>query len=147
LIIEHLEWEFRHLLARLRKTRASLFYYRHHINHFHIKQLRGHRMALLPIAPGFSPVFTATPAPAGTFPAPGNLPTWASDSADVTLAVDATGLVATAAISATATVGATFTLSISYTNADGTVATGSAQFTIVAAPVPDITSFSIAQTA
>ena len=88
-------------------------------------------MALLPIAPGFSPVFTATDVPAGTFPAAGNLPAWTVDSASVTLAVDASGLVAATTIAADAVVGSTFTLTVNYTNADSTVGTGSATFTIV----------------
>jgi hypothetical protein len=63
------------------------------------------------------------------------------------IVIDPTGLVATVAIPATAVVGTSVTLSISYTNADGTAATGSAAFTIVAAPPSDITSFTVAQTA
>jgi hypothetical protein len=103
---------------------------------------------MLPIAPGFSPQFTATPIPAGAFPAPGNVPAWTtSDPTNAPITVDPTGLVATVAIPATAVVGTTVTLSISYTNADSTVATGSTAFTIVAPPPPDITGFTIAQTA
>ena len=113
------------------------------ITHFLIR-----RMTMLPIAPGFSPEFTATPAPAGTFPAPGNVPVWtSSDTTNAPVTADASGLVATVAIPATATVGATFTLTITYTNADGVVATGTLDQTIVAAPPSDITSFTIAQTA
>jgi len=102
-------------------------------------------MALLPIAPGFSPVFTATPIPATSVPAPGQPLTWTS-SDPVNFPITSSGLVATAAIPTTATVGATGTLSISYTNADGTVATGSFSWVIQAAPPADITSFTIAQT-
>lgn len=100
---------------------------------------------MLPIAPGFSPVFTATPVPASSVPAPGQPLTWTS-SDTVNFPITSVGLVATAAIPTTAVVGTTGTLSISYTNADGTVATGSLAWTIVAAPSPDITSFTIAQT-
>lgn len=105
--------------------------------------------SMLPIAPGFAPGFTATPAPAGAVPAPGNPVTWTSSdttNAPVTPnASDPTGLTATVNIPANAVVGTAFTLSVSYTNADGTVATGSASFTIVAAPSPDITGFTIVQ--
>ena len=102
-------------------------------------------MALLPIAPGFSPAFTATPVPSASFPA--TPPTWvSSDTVNAPITVDATGLVATVALPATAVVGTSFTLTISYTNADSTVATGIVSLTIVAAPSPDITSFTIAQT-
>lgn len=103
-------------------------------------------MALLPIAPGFSPVFTATPVPSTSVPNPATPPTWtSSDSVNAPITVDPTGLIATAAIPASAVVGTAFSLSVSYTNADGTVATGSISLTIVAAPSPDITSFTIAQ--
>lgn len=101
---------------------------------------------MLPIAPGNSPVFTATPVPATSVPS--TPPTWtSSDTTNAPISVDPTGLIATVAIPASATVGASFTLTISYTNADGTVATGSTTQTIVAPPSPDITSFTIAQTA
>ena len=104
---------------------------------------------MLPIAPGFSPVFTATPAPAGNVLNPAQpVPTWASsDTTDAPVSVDSTGLVATVAIPPTAVVGTSVTLTVSYTNADGTTATGSTAITIVAAPPMDITSFTIAQTA
>ena len=102
---------------------------------------------MLPLAPGFSPVYTATPSPAGTFPAPGNLPVWtSSDPVNAPVTADSTGLIGTVNIPATAVGGATFTLTVTYTNADGTVATGSLSQTIVTAPPSDITSFSIAQT-
>lgn len=118
----------------------------HHqpITAFTITQ-KGEPMALLPIAPGFSPVFTATPVPSTSFPA--TPPTWvSSDTVNAPITVDSTGLIATVAIPATAVVGTAFSLTISYTNADGTVATGTISLTIVAAPSPDITSFTIAQT-
>jgi hypothetical protein len=116
------------------------------ITSFIIKQQGGTTM--LPLSPGNSPVFTATPVPAGTLPATGNPPTWTtSDPLNAPIVIDPTGLVATVAIPATAVVGTSVTLSISYTNADGTAATGSAAFTIVAAPPSDITSFTVAQTA
>lgn len=103
---------------------------------------------MFPIAPGFSPVYTATPIPTGTFPAPGNLPVWtSSDTTNAPVTADATGLVATVAIPATAIVGTSFTLTVTYTNSDGVVATGTLAQTIVAAPPSDITAFSIAQTA
>jgi hypothetical protein len=100
---------------------------------------------MLPIAPGFSPVFTATPVPATSVPS--TPPTWtSSDTTNAPITVDPTGLIATVAIPASAVVGTAFTLTVSYTNADATVATGSISLTIVAAPSPDITSFTIEQT-
>lgn len=100
---------------------------------------------MLSIAPGNSPVFTATPVPSTSVPA--TPPTWTtSDEVNAPISVDPTGLIATVDIPATATVGASFTLTISYTNADGHVATGSISESIVAAASPDISSFTIAQT-
>ena len=113
------------------------------ITAFSIKEI-----SMFPIAPGFSPIYTATPVPAGTFPAPGNVPVWtSSDTTNAPVTADATGLVGTVAIPATAVVGTSFTLTVTYTNADGVVATGTLAQTIVAAPPSDITSFTIAQTA
>jgi hypothetical protein len=105
-------------------------------------------MSLLPIAPGFTPGFTATPAPAGTAPAAGNPVAWtSSDTVNAPVTVNSSNsLLATVAVPASAVVGTNFTLSVSYTNADGTTAIGSQSFTIVAAPSPDITSFTISQT-
>lgn len=112
------------------------------ITAFTIKEI-----SMLPIAPGFSPVFTATPVPSTSVPNPATPPAWtSSDTTNAPIAVDPTGLIATVNIPSTAVVGTSVTLSISYTNADGTVATGSTSITIVAAPSPDITSFTIAQT-
>lgn len=134
---------FEEILRELRAIRRMLET-RHHIHSFTIQG-----ESMLPIAPGFAPGFTATPLPAGTTPAPGNPVAWTSSdttNAPVTVnASDPTGLTATVNIPSGATVGTSFTLSVSYTNADGTVATGSASFTIAAAPPSDITSFTIAQ--
>jgi hypothetical protein len=124
----------------------DILHYIRHVTSFTITQNRNSDMALLPIAPGYAPVFTATPVPAYNFQ-PGNLPTWtSSDTVNAPISVDATGLVATVNIPTTAVVGTNFTLSISFTNADGVVATGSIALTIVADPQPDVTSFTIAQT-
>lgn len=100
---------------------------------------------MLTIAPGNSPVFTATPNPADAVPS--TPPTWtSSDTTNAPISVDPTGLICTVAIPSGASVGASFTLTISYTNADGTVATGTTTETIVAPPSPDILSFTIVQT-
>jgi hypothetical protein len=106
-------------------------------------------MALTPIAPGFSPKFTASPVPVGAVLNPSQpVPTWtSSDTTNAPVTADTTGLIGTVAIPASAVVGTSFTLTVSYTNLDGTVATGSASFTIVAAPPQDVTSFTIAQSA
>ncbi len=126
----------RHLLEEL------LRYTRSRICSFTISQ--GANM--LPIEPGNSPVFTATPEPSSAvLHTP---PTWTtSDETNAPISVDSTGLVATVNIPTSATVGASFVLTISYTNPDGTVATGSTSQTIVAPQAPDVTSFSISQTA
>ena len=106
---------------------------------------QGDLMALLPIAPGFTPGFSTTTLPAGTVPNPTSLPVWtSSDTVNAPLTAntaDATGLSVFVAIPATAVVGTTFVLTITYTNTDATVATQSGSFTIVAAPSPDITGF------
>lgn len=136
-IIEEYLWQIRYILERsLPKPK-----------HFTIRQ----ENPMLAIAPGNSPQFTATPQPAGTAPGtapgPGLIPTWvSSDPTNAPVSVDATGLIATVAIPSTAVVGASFDLTVTLTNADGTVATGTATFTIVAPPSPDVTSFTIAQT-
>lgn len=130
------------ILHELRAIRHELN--PHPITHFTIQET-----TMQPIAPGFSPQFTATPQPAGNVLNPTQpVPTWtSSDPTNAPVTADKSGLVATVAIPSTATVGATFTLTINYTNADGTAATGAADFTIVAAPAMDITRFTIAQTA
>ena len=119
----------------------------HNIVGFVISQ-QGDTMPLLPIAPGFSPVFTATPVPSTAVPNPSTPPVWtSSDTVNFPIVTNlANPLQVTANIPSTATVGATGTISLSYTNADGSVATGSFSWTIVAAPSPDITSFTVAQT-
>jgi hypothetical protein len=137
-------WLLEEMLHELRIIHRELKPKQHDITSFVITQ-QGDPMALLPIAPGFSPVFTATPVPSTSVPS--TPPTWtSSDTVNAPISVDPTGLIATVAIPTTASVGASFTLTISYTNADGTVATGSFTGTIVAAPSPDITSFTIEQT-
>jgi hypothetical protein len=106
---------------------------------------QGDPMTLLPIAPGFTPGFSTTTLPAGTVPNPNSKPVWTtSDTVNAPLQAnpaDATGLSTYVAIPATAAVGTTFSLTINYTNADGTVATQTNSFVIVAAPSPDITGF------
>lgn len=115
-----------------------------HITGFTITQ----ENIMVSISPGNSPVFTATPTPAGTAPGPGLIPTWtSSDTVNAPVTADATGLVGTVSIPATAVIGTAFNLTVSLTNADGTIATGSASFTIVTLPTPDVTGFTIAQTA
>jgi hypothetical protein len=136
-----------HLLYEILKELKELKPKHNRIERFAISQQGVSPMALLPVAPGFSPVYTATPVPAGTFPAAGNLPVWtSSDTVNAPVTADATGLIGTVAIPATAVVGTAFSLTVTYTNADSTVATGTLSQTIVAAPPSDITSFTIAQT-
>jgi hypothetical protein len=136
--------EIERRLEQIEKIVERILHIVRHLEHPHITSFQIKEITMLPIAPGFSPVYTATPVPAGTFPAPGNLPVWtSSDTVNAPVTADVTGLVATVAIPATAVVGTVFTLTITYTNADGTVATGTLSQTIVAAPPADIT---IAQT-
>jgi hypothetical protein len=142
------QWENNALL------REAIHLLRHHphqpaITGFVITQ-QGDPMSLLSISPGNSPVFTATPVPAGLTPA--TPPTWtSSDNTNAPITVDATGLICTVKIPTTATLQASFVLTVSYTNPDGTVATGASapQEIVPATVVPpenDITSFTIAQT-
>ena len=139
--------EIERRLERIEEAVDRILHILRHLNHPRITSFQIKEITMLPIAPGFSPVYTATPVPSGTFPAPGNLPVWtSSDTVNAPVSADATGLIATVAIPATAVVGTAFTLTISYTNADGAVATGTLDQTIVAAPPADITSFTIAQT-
>jgi len=131
----------------------ALFQHRHrNITCFVIRQQRkrhhlGEHNHMNLIAPGNTCIFTATPIPAGAVPQ-GSVPSWtSSDTTNAPVTADATGLSGTVAIPSSAQVGASFTLGVSYTNPDGVVATGSASFTIVAPPQPDITGFTIEQTA
>jgi hypothetical protein len=101
------------------------------------------------VAPGFSPVYTVSPVPAGAVLNPTQpVPVWtSSDSTNAPVTADATGLNATVAIPASAPVGTVFTLTVAYTNLDGTVAQGTLDQTIVAPPQQDVTAFTIAQSA
>ena len=90
----------------------------HELHHPNITHFTIQETTMQPIAPGFSPVFTATPQPAGNVLNPTQpVPSWtSSDPTNAPVSVDSTGLVATVAVPATAVVGTSFTLSISYTN-------------------------------
>lgn len=68
-----------------------------------------------------------------------------SDNTNAPITVDPTGLIATINAPSDAVVGTAVTLTISYTNPDGTSATGAFSDTIVAAVV-DVTGFTSAQT-
>jgi hypothetical protein len=138
------EWEVRKLMREAKETldRIGLYFPTPpQIQGFVIEQ----ENTMLTLAPGNSPVFTATPVPATSVPS--TPPTWtSSDTVNAPVSADSTGLIGTVAIPPTAVVGSPFILSVSYTNQDGTVATGSFSGSIVAPPSPDITSFTIAQT-
>lgn len=140
----HQQHEINHIQKEIHYIFHLLKHNQNQIQSFTIHQ-QGDPMALLAIAPGNSPVFTATPVPSTSVPS--TPPTWvSSDTTNAPITASADGLSVTVAIPTTATVGTAFTLTISYTNADGTVATGTTTQTIVPAPSPDITSFTIAQT-
>jgi hypothetical protein len=129
----------------LREIEKELHPQHNNVTHFIIKEIF---MALTPVAPGFSPVYTATIVPAGNILNPAQpVPVWTSSDPKAPVTADATGLVATVTVAADAAVGEQFTLTITYLNADGTTATGTLDQTIVAAPATDVTSFSISQTA
>lgn len=133
-------WLLMEIIHELRAIRRELAHPSTHITHFHIQET-----TMLAIAPGNSPVFTATPVPSTSVPS--TPPTWtSSDTTNAPASVDPTGLIATVAIPTSAVAGTSFTLTVSYTNADGTVATGSTSQTIVAPASPDITSFTVDQT-
>lgn len=136
-------------IEEIRRFRHDLKY--PNVTAFTFTQQGDPMAALLPIAPGNSPVITITPLPVGVALDP-NQPvpqTISSDPVNAPVTVDSTGLIATIAIPASAVVGTQFALKTTYTNADGSVATSSSQvFTIVAAvpPPQDVTGFSFAQT-
>lgn len=133
------------VIRLLLKVIRLLILHSNRIYGFVITQQGDFPMALLPIAPGYSPEFTATPIP--TDAVLSSVPTWTtSDETNAPITVDATGLIVTVAIPTTATVGTSFVLTISYTNADGAVATASTTQIIVAAPPVDVTGFTIEQT-
>jgi len=107
----------------------------------------GDPMALLPIAPGNSPQFEVTPTPAGVTTVAANAVWSSSDTTNAPVtanASDPTGLSATVNIPSTATVGTSFTLNWVYTNADGTTATATGSYTIIAL-VTDVTGGTMAQ--
>lgn len=102
-------------------------------------------MPLTPLTPGNSPQFTATPN--GSIPE-GVVPTWtSSDTTNITITTDETGLIATVAIGADTPVPEDVTLTISATFPDGTTPSGSFSFTVGAATPPEATGFTITQTA
>jgi hypothetical protein len=104
-------------------------------------------LCMIPLDPGNSPVFTATPQPDGTSFG-SQVPVWTISDSTFTLAPDPTGVNCTVNIPATATVGASVTITATVTSADGKeTATGSATFTIGAPPAKFPTSLGVAQTA
>lgn len=131
-----------HLLRRLLHLLET---YANRITGFEPITQQGDPMALLPIAPGFTPGFSTTTLPAGTVPNPATPPVWTtSDAVNAPLqanTADSTGLSTFVAIPTTAVVGTAFVLTVAYTNADNTIASVSGSFTIVAAPSTDITGF------
>ena len=106
-------------------------------------------MALLPIAPGNSPQFQVTVAPAGaTVVASSSVYSInpnTSGSVATQNASDPTGLTVTVAIPSGAAIPFSDVLVWTYTNADGTIATASFPLTDSTTPVVDVTSGTIAQ--
>ena len=145
--IEKLEREFRWLKEEFYFLRRIIHRILEidHIASFNVTR-EGDPMALPPIVAGSTVVYTATPVPSTSVPS--TPPTWtSSDPANAPVTADPTGLIGTVVIAAVAPVGTSYTVTISYTNADGSVATGSASDTTVAPPSPDITSFDVVRTA
>jgi hypothetical protein len=152
--VEHLLEEIlhnaRHQLHTLKRIESLLSPHIHPITGFtEIKEID---MALVPLAAGQTATFATTPIPATSSPDPTKLPVWtSSDTVNapvIPVATDKTGLSANVTFPSTTPAGVTFSLTITYTNADGTVATQTNSFTTVAAPSPDITGFTpILQTA
>lgn len=93
----------------------------------------------MPQNPGATAVIDFTPVPAdATLTQPPTITS--SDTTNAPVTVDSTGLVATVQFPASAVVGTNYVLTCSYTNPDGTMATGTFDGTIVAVVV-DATSF------
>jgi hypothetical protein len=109
-------------------------------------------ISMNPLAAGQTATFATTPIPSTSVPNPAALPVWSSsdtvNAPVVPVATDTTGLSATVTFPSTVVAGVTFSLTITYTNADGTIATQTNSFVTVAPPSPDITGFTpILQTA
>ena len=100
---------------------------------------------MVPLAAGQTATFSTTPIPATSVPNPAALPVWtSSDTTNAPVSpntADKTGLSTLVVFPSTAAAGVTFSLTITYTNADGTVATQTNSFVTVAPPSPDITGF------
>jgi hypothetical protein len=97
----------------------------------------------MPQNPGATAVIDFTPIPANaTLTQPPTITS--SDPTNAPVTADATGLIATVNFPPSAAVGTNYTLTCSYTNPDGTTATGTFSGTIVAAVV-DVTSFTSAE--
>jgi len=93
----------------------------------------------MPFQAGATVVIDFTPQPTGAEPTTPPTIT-SSDPTNAPVTADSTGLIATVVFDAAAA-GESVTISISYTNPDGTVATGDYQGTVAAPAVPDVTSF------
>jgi hypothetical protein len=118
------------------------------VDGFTITQTGDSSMPLTAPDPGNTLVFTATPTPAGAVLPAGVVPTWTSS--DPTLApvtVDPTGLIGTVVLDPSIPVGESVTLTVTATLPDGTTPTGSVSFTVGAPPPPEVTGFTVIQTA
>lgn len=106
---------------------------------------------MVPLAPGQTATFTTTPVPATSSPVPSKLIWTSSDTVNAPTSPDTsdlTGLSTLVVFPTDAVVGTEFDLTISYINSDGTTASQTNSFIIVAPPSQDVTSFTpILQTA
>lgn len=103
--------------------------------------------AMTPFSPGSVVTITATDVPAGSTLPEGVVPVWTSSDPLAAIALDSTGLIATVTLDPTIVVGASVTFTATATLPDSTTPTGSLALTVVAPPPPEVSSFSLAQSA
>jgi hypothetical protein len=117
------------------------------VSGFLIQQTGDSTMAFEAPDPGNTLQFTATPTPAGSVLPTGVVPTWtSSDTTNVTITTDPTGLIATVVLGTAIPVGESVTLTITATLPDGTTPSGSVTFTVGAVPPVEVTGFTVIQT-
>jgi hypothetical protein len=143
-LLRQLLWEARQQTDLLRSIDDKLL---SQVTGFTIQQTGDSTMAFQAPDPGNTLQFTATPTPVA-LPS-GVVPTWSSsDTTNVSISTDPTGLIAEVVLGSAIPVGELVTLKVSATLPDGTTPSGSITFTIDSATPPvEATGFTIAQTA
>lgn len=108
-------------------------------------------ISMVPLAAGQTAVFSTTAIPSAAQPIASGVVWSSSDSTNAPVSpnpADPSGLSTLVAFPTTVPAGVTFSLTVSYSNADGSVASQTNVFVTVAPPSPDITGFTdIVQTA